>query len=146
MSSVNSNQMTRMDDLITGNHKVSIAKRARVRLAEVFSKLDRSWQFWERASIQRFFELSGKIGDFPKSSKFERKLWRKLLAREISRLLDPVPKRATPCSPKPCMIRKFEKDGWLQPPKTRWGKIENLIFLNIFDEKIARKQNFRFTR
>ena len=93
----------------------------------------------KRASVLRFFELTGENRKFSKFPKFEQKLWRKLMTREISRLLSPVPNRPPSCSPRPCIIRKFEKGRSLQQSKTRWGKIENRISANNFGAKIARK-------
>ena len=121
--------------------KGPIANRARVPLPELFSKLGWSSQIWKRASVLRFFELWWENRKFPKFSKFEWNLWRKRMTRQITRLLSPIPNRATPCSPRPCIIRIFGKGRWLQEPKTRQGKIENRISANNFGAKIVRKWN-----
>ena len=130
-------QIRRFGTLCPG--KGGIANRSGVPLPELFSKLDRSSPFWKRASVLRFFELWWENRICPKFSNFEQKLWRKLMTREITRLLSPVPNRSHSCSPRPCIIRKFEKGRWLQESKTRGGKNENRIFANNFGAKIARK-------
>ena len=122
--------------------KGHIANSPEVPLPELFSKLGRihtfekEHLFWDFLNFQAKIEIVKNFQILNKN--YGENWWREIsLDCWVSFQIGQHPPSS--CSPRPCIIRKYEKRRSLQQSKTRWVKIENRISAKNFGAKIARK-------